>query len=145
MHAPAQLQADFPADGHGVGAHAHFLMRGDARVGTAQVRGTYTTACQQRFAGQAFGLEGAEHQRHRVQGGEMGMQHARFQREGAVSEQVVCRGGEWLLRRENDAGRLKQLCAHIQLNQAAYFGQWQIGAQQRVQLAEHRFAGHAAP
>ncbi|MNE43825.1 hypothetical protein D3C80_1380200 [compost metagenome] len=62
MQAPAKLQADFLAQGNRVGAHLHFLAGGDARIGKAQVGFTDPAACQQRFAGKAFGLEGIENQ-----------------------------------------------------------------------------------
>ena len=78
MHTSPQFQADFAAQGHGVGAYAHFLVGGDARVCTAQVRCADTATGQQRFAGQAFGVEGAEHQRDGVERGEMRVEHARF-------------------------------------------------------------------
>ena len=92
MHASPQLKAYFAAQGHGVGAHLHFLAGGNARVGAAQIGGPNAAAGQQCFAGQAFGLEGAEYQRYSVEGSEVGVQHVGFLHEGAGSEQVVCRG-----------------------------------------------------
>ncbi len=78
MHAPSQLQADFLAQCNGIGADLHFLVGGDTNIGPAQVRSSDPAACQQRIAGQTFSLEGAEYQRHGIEGGEMGMQHERI-------------------------------------------------------------------
>jgi len=80
MHLAAQHQADIPAQGHGIGAYAHFLIGGNARVGAAQVRRADAAAREQGLAGQPLGLEGVEHQRHRVEGSEMSVQHRRLQR-----------------------------------------------------------------
>ena len=78
MHAPTQLQADVTLERDRVGADLHFLVVGDARVGTVQVRCAYTAAREQGVAGQAFGFEGVEHQGDSVEGGEVGVQHERL-------------------------------------------------------------------
>ena len=79
MHTPPNDQADITLMGHGIGAHLHLLMCGDTRVGAAQIRRTDAAAGQQCFMGQAFGLEGTQHQGHGIEGGEVGMQHGNFQ------------------------------------------------------------------
>ncbi|OMP13051.1 hypothetical protein COLO4_02364, partial [Corchorus olitorius] len=73
MHAPPELQADIPAPGHRIGAHLHFLARGDARVGTAKVGSADAAALEQGFV-----AEGLHDQGYRVQGGQVGVQHARL-------------------------------------------------------------------
>ena len=71
MHALAQFQADILLQRHGIGTHPHLLVGGDTRIGTAQVGRADTAAGQQRFAGHALGLEGAEYQGDGVEGGEV--------------------------------------------------------------------------
>ena len=83
MHPLAQFQADIVLERDGVGADLHLLIGGNARVRPAQIRGADAAAGQQGFAGQAFGLEGVEHQGDGGEGGQMGVEHARFQRGGA--------------------------------------------------------------
>jgi len=92
VHPPAQFQADVTFEGNGVGTDLHFLIGGDARVGTVQIRRTDAAAGQQRFAGQAFGLEGIEYQGDRVERGEVRVEHKDFQPwDSWNAEQVVCR------------------------------------------------------
>ena len=93
VHPPAQLQADVTLERNRVGADLHLLIGGDARVRPAQVRRTDATAGEQRFAGQAFGLEGVEHQRHGVEGGEVGVEHGRYPALGGLHYGASCMPG----------------------------------------------------
>ena len=79
MHASAQFQTDIVLERDRVGAHLHLLIGGDARVGPGQIRRTDAAAGQQCFARQASIPEGVEHQRDRVEGGEVGVEHEIFQ------------------------------------------------------------------
>ncbi|MNT24484.1 hypothetical protein D3C72_1599580 [compost metagenome] len=79
MHPPAQFQADVTLEGDGIGTDLHFLIGGDARVGTVQIRRTDAASGQQRFTGQALCLEGIEYQGDRVERGEVGVEHEDFQ------------------------------------------------------------------
>ncbi|MNE42893.1 hypothetical protein D3C80_1370430 [compost metagenome] len=83
MHPSAQFQADIVLEGDGVGANLHLLVGGDARVRPAQIRGIDTAAGQQCVTRQAFCLEDIERQRDSVEGGEVGVEHGRFQPWGA--------------------------------------------------------------
>ncbi|MNP19850.1 hypothetical protein D3C76_1123990 [compost metagenome] len=91
MHASTQFQAYIALEGDGIGADLHLLIGGDARVRPGQIRGTDAAAGEQGGAGQTLGLEGVEHQGNGVKGGEVGVEHARFRRGGARTEQLVCR------------------------------------------------------
>ena len=79
VHAPAQFEADVVLERDRVGADLHFLIGGDARVGAVQIRGADAAAREQGVTGQALILEGVEHQRDGVEGGEVGVQHKIFQ------------------------------------------------------------------
>ncbi|MNG26918.1 hypothetical protein D3C84_1119670 [compost metagenome] len=75
MHPPTQFQADIALEGDGVGADLHLLIGGDARVRPVQICRADATSSEQGFAGQAFSLEGVEHQGDGVEGGEVGVEH----------------------------------------------------------------------
>ena len=79
VHPPAQFQADVTLERDSVGADLHFLIGGDARVGTVQIRRTDAASGQQCFAGQALCLEGIEYQGDGIEGGEVGVEHKDFQ------------------------------------------------------------------